>query len=621
MRLRLITSMARRNHQLTEKDQNGPENGRTRAGLKPLRPLARMLPYLARHKANVFAALIFLAAAAGTTLLLPLAVRQMIDHGFSAADRAYINSYFLMLLGLAVVLALASAGRYYFVITIGEQVVADIRRDLFAHMTRLSPGFYDQEKSGDLVSRLTADTTQIKSIFGATASMVLRNFILGIGAVIMMIATSPRLSSLVVIVIPLIVLPLVMFGKDVRRRSRASQDRLAEATAYASEAVSSIRTLQAFANERLVSGRFAKAVDEAYEAARASIKSRAVLTAFAIFMVFGSVVAVLWFGAHGVMDGSITPGTLSQFLLYSVFAASALATLSEAWSEISQAAGASERIAEILDERPAIEAPANSVPLPVVPVGSLAFENVTFAYPSRPGASAVQGLSFAVKPGETVAIVGPSGAGKTTLYSLLLRFYDPQIGRILVDGVDVKTADPEQVRRRLALVSQDVTIYAASAKENIAFGEPTATAAEIKAAAVTASADAFIERLDRGYETELGERGVTLSGGQRQRIAIARAVLKDAPILLLDEATSALDAESETAVQVALERVMEGRTTLVIAHRLATVLKADRILVMDQGRIVEEGTHQSLVRKGGVYARLAKLQFDAGVEAGRQAAE
>jgi ATP-binding cassette, subfamily B, bacterial len=580
-----------------------------------------MLPYLARHKGNVFAALVFLAAAAGTTLLLPLAVRQMIDHGFSAADRNYINSYFLMLLGLAVVLALASAGRYYFVVTIGEQVVADIRRDLFAHLTRLSPGFYDQEKSGDLVSRLTADTTQIKAIFGATASMVLRNLILGIGAVIMMIATSPRLSSLVVIVIPLIVLPLVMFGRDVRRRSRASQDRLADATAYASEAVSSIRTLQAFANERLVTGRFAKAVDEAYEAARASIKSRAVLTAFAIFMVFGSVVGVLWFGAHGVMDGSITPGTLSQFLLYSVFAASALATLSEAWSEISQAAGASERIAEILDEQPAIEAPLNPELLPTKPIGSMAFENVTFAYPSRPETEALHGLSFDVKPGETVAIVGPSGAGKSTLYSLLLRFYDPQAGRISVDGVDIRAADPEQVRRRLALVSQDVTIFAASAKENIAFGEPDASDAEIKAAAVTASADEFIQRLDRGYETELGERGVTLSGGQRQRIAIARAVLKDAPILLLDEATSALDAESETAVQAALERVMVGRTTLVIAHRLATVLKADRILVMDQGQIVEEGTHRSLVRKGGVYARLAKLQFDAGVEAGRQAAE
>jgi ATP-binding cassette, subfamily B, bacterial len=598
-----------------------PESGQKRAGLKPLRPLGRMLPYLARHKANVAAALLFLAAAAGTTLLLPLAVRQMIDHGFSAADRDYINSYFLMLLGLAVVLALASAGRYYFVITIGEQVVADIRRDLFAHLTRLSPGFYDQEKSGDIVSRLTADTTQIKSVFGATASMVLRNFILGVGAVIMMIATSPRLSSLVVVVIPLIVLPLVMFGRDVRRRSRAAQDRLADATAYASEAVSSIRTLQAFANERMVTGRFADAVDEAYEAARGSIKSRAVLTAFAIFMVFGSVVAVLWFGAHSVMDGSITPGTLSQFMLYAVFAASALATLSEAWSEISQAAGAAERIAEILDEKPAIEAPANPVALPAIPVGSVAFENVTFAYPSRPETAAVQGLSFSVKPGETVAIVGPSGAGKSSLYALLLRFYDPQKGRILVDGVDIKTADPETVRQRLALVSQDVTIFGASARENIAFGKPDASDAGIKAAAVTASADEFIARLERGYDTELGERGVMLSGGQRQRIAIARAVLKDARILLLDEATSALDAESETAVQAALERVMFGRTTLVIAHRLATVLKADRILVMDQGRIVEEGTHRSLVRKGGVYARLAKLQFDTGVEAGRQAAE
>ncbi len=574
-----------------------------------------------RHRSSVIAALFFLAFAAGTTLVLPLAVRQMIDHGFSAADSNYINGYFLMLLGLAVILALTSGARYYFVITIGEQVVADIRRDLFKHLTELSPGFYDQEQSGEIVSRLTADTTQIKSVFGATASMALRNAILGVGALVMMIVTSPRLSVLVIAAIPVIVLPLVMFGRTVRRRSREAQDMLAEATAYASESISSIRTLQAFVNETLVSGRFSKAVDNAYEAARGSIKSRALLTAFAIFMIFGSVVAVLWFGAHGVLDGTISAGTLSQFLLYSVFSASALATLSEVWSEISQAAGASERIAEILDERPAIQAPANPVSLPVKPIGSVVFENVTFSYPARPDTQATNGLSFSVKPGETVAIVGPSGAGKSTLYALLLRFYDPQQGQILVDGVDIKTVDPKALRQRMALVSQDVTIFAATARENIAFGKTDASFEDVVSAADAASADDFILALDKGYDSELGERGVTLSGGQRQRIAIARAVLKDAPLLLLDEATSALDAESETAVQKALEGLMKGRTTLVIAHRLATILKADRILVLDQGRIVEEGTHQSLVKKGGVYARLAKLQFDAGMDAAKQAAE
>ena len=580
-----------------------------------------MLPYLMRHQGNVLAAMFFLALAAATTLVLPLAVRQMIDHGFSAADKNYINGYFLMLLGLAVVLALTSAARYYFVITIGEQVVADIRRDLFSHLTELSPGFYDQEKSGEIISRLTADTTQIKSVFGATASMALRNLILGLGALAMMIVTSPRLSSLVVFAIPVIVLPLVLFGRTVRKKSREAQDTLAEATAYASESVSSIRTLQAFVNEKLVTDRFAKAVSSAYEAARGSIKSRAILTAFAIFMIFGSVVAVLWFGAHGVLDGTISAGTLSQFLLYAVFAASALATLSEVWSEISQAAGASERIAEILDERPAIQAPENPVALPAKPVGSLAFETVRFAYPSRPDALAIDNLSFAVKPGETVAIVGPSGAGKSTLYALMLRFYDPQAGRIIVDGVDIKGVNPKELRQRIAIVSQDVTIFAATARENIAFGRPDAGFDEISAAAEAASADEFILALDKGYDSQLGERGVTLSGGQRQRIAIARAILKDAPILLLDEATSALDAESETAVQKALEGLMKGRTTLVIAHRLATILKADRILVIDNGRLAEEGTHTSLVKKGGVYARLAKLQFDAGMQAGRVAAE
>ena len=383
---------------------------------RSLRPLARMLPYLMRHGGNVAAAMFFLAFAAATTLVLPLAVRQMIDHGFSAADKGFINGTFLTLLGLAAVLALASGARYYFVITIGEQVVADIRRDLFAHLTELSPGFYDQEQSGEIVSRLTADTTQIKSTFGATASMALRNAILGLGALAMMIVTSPRLSIMVIAAIPVIVLPLVMFGRTVRKRSREAQDMLAEATAFASESVSSIRTLQAFVNEKLVAGRFAKAVDAAYEAARGSIKARAFLTAFAIFMIFGSVVAVLWVGAQGVLNATISAGTLSQFLLYSVFAASALATLSEVWSEISQAAGASERIAEIMDERPAIQAPLHPATLPAMPVGSVEFKSVTFAYPSRPGADAANGLSFFVKPGETVAIVGPSGAGKSTLY-------------------------------------------------------------------------------------------------------------------------------------------------------------------------------------------------------------
>ncbi len=594
------------------------------AATKPrraLRPLARMLPYLMRHRGSVAAALFFLVVAAGATLLLPQAVRQMIDHGFSVADRAYINSYFLMLMGLAVVLALASAGRYYFVITIGEHIVADVRRDFFAHLTELSPEFYDQEKSGEIISRLTADTTQIKSVFGATASLALRNTILGVGALIMMVVTSPKLSSLVIAAIPFIVLPLVMFGRTVRKRSREAQDMLADATAYASEAISAVRTMQAFVNERLAAGRFGAAVDNAYEAARASVKSRAILTAFAIFMIFGSIVAVLWFGARAVMDGAISAGTLSQFLLYSVFAAGALAALSEVWSEISQAAGAAERIAEILDEVPAVRAPDTPAVLPAKPVGSVVFDNVTFAYPSRPDALAANGLSFTVKPGETVAIVGPSGAGKSTLYALLLRFYDPQSGRILVDGLDIRTVDPKALRQRMALVSQDVTIFAATARENIAFGCPDARSADIIAAAEAASADEFINALDMGYDSQLGERGVMLSGGQRQRIAIARAVLKDAPILLLDEATSALDAESETAVQRALEHLMQGRTTLVIAHRLATVLKADRILVVDNGRIVEEGTHKSLVKKGGVYARLAKLQFDAGMNAAREAAE
>ncbi|NGN42295.1 ATP-binding cassette domain-containing protein [Mesorhizobium sp. CGMCC 1.15528] len=587
---------------------------------RSLQPLRRLSPYILRYRGMVAGALVSLATAAGVTLALPIAVRRMIDHGFSNSDSGFIANYFSMLVVMAALLALASACRYYFVITLGERVVADVRRDVFSHVTKLSPSFFDTAQSGEIISRLTADTTQVKSAVGATASVALRNVILGLGAVGMMVVTSPKLSGLVLVAIPVIVLPLVAFGRSVRRKSRAAQDTLAEATAYASEQIGAMRILQAFTNEKLVTGRFAKAVDTAFEAARSSVFARSFLTFFAIFTIFASVVAVLWFGSRDVLAGTLSAGTLGQFLLYSVFAAGALGALSEVWGELAQAAGAAERLTEILAETPAIAAPANPLPLPKPARGLVEFRDVSFAYPARPDRPTLHGVSFTIKPGETVAIVGPSGAGKSTIFALLLRFYDPVSGSILIDGVDIAKADPQAVRDRTAIVPQDVTIFAATAGENIGFGRPGAAQAEIEAAAKDALADEFIEKLSNGYDTQVGERGVMLSGGQRQRVAIARAILRDAPILLLDEATSALDAQSETLVQTALERLMKGRTTIVVAHRLATVLKADRILVMDGGRIVEEGTHRSLVRKGGVYAGLAKLQFETGATA-FQAAE
>jgi ATP-binding cassette subfamily B protein len=580
------------------------------AARRSVRPLAQLLPYIRRYRNLVIGAGISLVVAAVTTLTLPMAVRRMIDHGFSASDAGFINTYFSMLMVLAIVLAVASATRYYFVITLGERIVSDLRREVFDHVTRLSPSFFDVNQSGEIVSRLTADTTQIKSAVGATASVALRNTILCLGAIAMMVYTSPKLSSLVLIAIPVIVFPLVGFGRSVRRRSREAQDTLAMASAYAGEAISASRTVQAFNGEAVAQARYGSAVESAYAAARAAIKARSVLTAFAITMIFGSVVAVLWFGAQDVLSGSLSAGTLGQFLLYSVFAAGSLGALSEVWGELSQAAGAAERLSELLAEQPDITAPENPVAMPEPAQGAVICDDVHFAYPSRPGYKSVKGLSFTVKPGETVAIVGPSGAGKSTVFSLLLRFYDPAKGSVRVDGVDIRSVDPQALRSRVAIVPQDVTIFAASIHDNIAFGLPTASRDMVRAAALAAQADEFIARLDQGYDTQVGERGITLSGGQRQRIAIARAILKDAPVLLLDEATSALDAESETLVQKALDGLMRERTTLVIAHRLATVLKADRILVMDQGRIVEEGTHASLVRQGGLYAKLARLQFD-----------
>jgi ATP-binding cassette subfamily B protein len=579
---------------------------------RSLKPLTSLFPYLRRYRGLVAGALIFLCLAAATTLALPIAIRRMLDHGFQASDSAFINKYFAMMIVMALVLAVASALRYYYVITIGERVVADLRRDVFAHVTRLSPSFFDVNQSGEIVSRLTADTTQLKSAVGATASLALRNTILCLGAVVMMIATSPKLSIMVLAAIPVIVFPLVGFGRSVRQRSRAAQDTLAAASSYAGEVIGAARTLQAFNAEEAARGRYFGAVESAYEAARSAIRSRALLTGVAIALIFGSVVGVLWYGAQSVLAGTMSGGTLGQFLLYSLIAAGSLGTLSEVWGELSQAAGAAERLHELLAEHPAIAAPEMPKALPEPAKGSVTFDDVYFTYPSARTKSALNGLSFTVAHGETVAIVGPSGAGKSTIFSLILRFYDPASGTIRLDGVDIREADPQAVRARIAIVPQDTTIFASSIHDNIAFGTPNASRPVVEAAAEAAQASEFIGRLENGFDTIVGERGVTLSGGQRQRIAIARALLRDAPLLLLDEATSALDAESETLVQKALDGLMRDRTTIVIAHRLATVLKADRILVLDDGRIVEEGTHQSLIQQGGLYAKLARLQFETG---------
>jgi ATP-binding cassette subfamily B protein len=591
------------------------ETGLTQSPAKTgarLRPLLALAPYVARYRGRALLAFISLTVAAITTLVVPVAARRMIDFGFSPEGIALINSYFSVMLAIVAVLAAASASRYYLVMTIGERIVADLRADVFAHLVSLSPAFFDSARAGELVSRLTADTTQIKSAVGASVSIALRNLMLFIGATAMMVITSPKLSGFVLLAIPLIVLPLVAFGRWVRRLSRNAQDTLADASAYASELIGAIRTVQAYTSERMATARFGGEVEQAYEAARSSTKARAVLTLIIIFIVFASVVAILWVGSHDVLTGQITPGRLGQFVLYAAFAASALGQLSEVWGEVSAASGAAERLFEILRVKSQITAPAKPVALPQPARGDVGFDNVSFAYPSRPDVMAVDQVSLAVKAGEKVAIVGPSGAGKSTLFHLLLRFYDPTTGTISLDGVSVRSADPIDVRSRIALVPQDSVVFAASARENIRFGRPDATDAEVERAADLAHATEFLKRLPGGFEAPLGERGVTLSGGQRQRIAIARAILRDAPLLLLDEATSALDAESETLVQTALEELMRHRTTLVIAHRLATVLSCDRILVMEHGRIVEQGTHAALVAANGLYARLARLQFEGG---------
>src|SRR5436190_5932179 len=546
-----------------------------------LRPLVSLWPYVRRYPWQASAALAALLAAAVTTLVVPIAVRRMIDFGFSRESVDLIDSYFAVMIGVVAVLALSSAARFYLVTSLGERIVADLREEVFGHIVSLSPAYFDVAKSGELVSRLTADTTQVKAAVGATISVALRNLVLFAGAGAMMVLTSPRLSAFVLGVIPVIVLPLYGFGRAVRRRSRAAQDTLADASAYAAELIGATRVLQAYTNEGLARSRFSAAVERAFLAARHSIRARAILTAIAIFLVSASVVVVLWVGAQDVLAARITAGRLSQFVLYAILAAAGLGQLSAVWGEVSQASGAAERLFEILNVRPAIQPPARPVLLPQPPRGEISFAHVRFFYPARPSGLVLDGVSFDVRRGEKVAIVGPSGAGKSTIFNLILRFYDPASGTVTCDGVALRDADPAALRRRIALVPQEPVIFAASVRDNIRFGRPQASEAEVEHAAEVAFATDFINRLPQGLDTAIGERGATLSGGQRQRLAIARAILRDAPLLPLDEATSSLDAESETLVKAALERLMAARTTLVIAHRLATVLSCDRILVME----------------------------------------
>jgi ATP-binding cassette, subfamily B, bacterial len=575
-----------------------------------LRPLTSLVPYVKRYRWRAIAAFSALILAALITLIVPIAVRRMIDFGFSARGVVLIDSYFVVLIGIAAMLALVSALRYYLVTTLGERIVADLRSDVFAHLTSLSPAFFDEVKTGDMISRLTADTTQVKAAVGASASVALRNLLLFIGAATMMVVTSPRLSAFVLAAIPAIVLPLYAFGRAVRRRSRFAQDTLADASAYAAELIAAVRVLQAFTNEQPGIARFRDAVERAFAAARSSIRARAILTAIAIFLVATSIVVVLWVGAQDVLTATITAGRLSQFVLYAVFAAGTLGSLSEIGGEVAQASGAAERLFEILAIKPTIVGPALPLPLPTPTRGEIVFADVHFSYPTRIHLPTLHGVSFCVRQGEKVAIVGPSGAGKSTIFHLLLRFYDCTAGNITLDGVRLTDLDPGELRARIALVPQDSVMFAASVRDNIRFGRPDASDADVVRAAERAHAAPFIAALPLGFDTPIGERGIMLSGGQRQRIAIARAVLRDAPLLLLDEATSSLDAESEASVQAGLACLIQRRTTLIIAHRLATVLSCGRVLVMDRGSLVEEGTHAALASSGGLYARLAKLQFE-----------
>ncbi|MDZ3824182.1 MAG: ABC transporter transmembrane domain-containing protein [Pseudoxanthomonas sp.] len=575
----------------------------------PLGALRRLWPLVRRHRGLLAGWLVFLALSSAATLALPVAARYMIDYGFGQTDPRLLDLGFLGLLVVAGVMALAGAARYFCVSLLGERVAADLRTRLYGHLLHLDLGFFERTRSGELVSRLAADTERVQTVVGSTLSVALRSAVMLVGASVAMVATSPRLAGLTALVIPAVIAPMVVFGRRVERLSRESQDRIADATAVASESLSAIAAVQANGREVREAGRYRGAVARALDAARRRIGMTALLAFLAIALSFGAITVVLWAGAHAVLDDRMEAGVLGQFVLYAVIAAGSVGGLTEVWGEVLRCAGALGRIGELMDTRPAIVAPADPAALPAPVRGELRLESVEFRYPTRPDAPALHGFDLVVRPGETVALVGPSGAGKSTVFALLLRFFDPQGGRITLDGVDLRSLPLEALRGAFALVPQDPVLFAASAADNIAFGRPDATRPEIEAAARAAGADEFIKEMPDGYDTDLGERGVRLSGGQQQRIAIARAVLREAPLLLLDEATSALDAHSEALVQRALDGLMRDRTTLVIAHRLATVRKADRIVVLDRGRIVAEGRHEALVAAGGLYADLARLQF------------
>ncbi|PJK09478.1 ABC transporter ATP-binding protein [Lysobacteraceae bacterium NML120232] len=573
----------------------------------PISSLRTLWPYVKRQRGLFFAWLLALGCSSAATLTLPMAFRQMIDHGFASGSN--IDQTFSLVLAVVVVLALATAARFFFVSLLGERVVADLRQRLYAHLIGLDMAFHDANRSGELVSRLTADAELLRSVVGSAMSVALRSAVIVIGALVMLFVTAPKLAAWALLGIPLAVLPIVLGGRRLQKIARQSQDRIADANTHAAEALGAVKTVQAHGRETWERNRFAEAIDIAVQVAKKRISWQSLVTALAIVLIFGAVTLVLWSGAHDVIAGRMSAGTLGQFVFYALIGGGSVGALAEVWNELQRAAGGMGRINELLQQQPQIHAPAQPKPLPVPLRGEVRFEDVTFHYPARPDSAALENFSLHIAPGETVALVGPSGAGKSTVLSMLLRFHDPDSGTVKIDGEDIRAFAPDALRQTMALVPQAPSIFASSAADNIRYGRLEATDAEVEAAARAAEALDFLRALPDGLNEQLGERGARLSGGQQQRIAIARALLKNAPILLLDEATSALDAQSERAVQTALEHLMQGRTTLVIAHRLATILKADRIVVMDKGRIVAEGTHQALLAEGGLYAELAKLQF------------